>query len=89
MADHRLAGRGRGPAVGRGPRAVAAAACSGAALPGARIRGAGRVNPPASTTPFFNQRFAAFCVGIAVFAFVAWVAGKAPVAEGPPPSWPQ
>ncbi len=35
------------------------------------------VNPPASTMPFLNQRFAAFCVGIAVFTFVTWLAGKA------------
>ncbi len=26
------------------------------------------------TTPIFNQRFGEFCVGIAVFAFAAWVA---------------
>ena len=32
------------------------------------------VNPPASTTPFLNQRFAAYCAGIAVFAFAAWLA---------------
>jgi uncharacterized membrane protein len=32
------------------------------------------VNPPASTTPFFNQRFATYLVAIAAFAFVAWVA---------------
>lgn len=32
------------------------------------------VNPPASTTPFFNQRFAAYCAAIAVFAFTAWLA---------------
>ena len=47
------------------------------------------VYPPASTMPFLNQRFATFCVGIAVFSFVAWVAGEAPVAEGPLLSWPQ
>jgi uncharacterized membrane protein len=49
------------------------------------------VNPPASTMPFLNQRFATFCVGIAVFSFVAWVAGKAPVKEGAksPLLWPQ
>jgi uncharacterized membrane protein len=47
------------------------------------------VYPPASTMPFFNQRFATFCVGIAVFSFVAWVAGKVPVAEGPLLSWPE
>jgi uncharacterized membrane protein len=39
--------------------------------------------------PVLNQRFATFCVGIAVFAFVAWVAGKEPVEEDPesPLSW--
>ena len=35
------------------------------------------VNPDASVTPIFNERFASYCVGIAVFAFVAWVALKA------------
>ena len=34
-------------------------------------------NPPASTVPFFNERFGTYCVAIAVFAFVAWVARKA------------
>jgi uncharacterized membrane protein len=49
------------------------------------------VNPPASTMPFLNQRFATFCVGIAVFSFVAWVAGKAQVEQGAksPLLWPQ
>ena len=32
------------------------------------------VNPSASNTPLFNERFGTFCVGIAVFAFVAWLA---------------
>jgi len=32
------------------------------------------VNPPASATPIFNQRFATYCVAIAVFAFLAWLA---------------
>ncbi len=32
---------------------------------------------PASSTPFFNQRFASYLIGIAVFAFVARVAGRA------------
>jgi uncharacterized membrane protein len=32
------------------------------------------VNPAASTTPFFNERFAVYCVAIAAFAFAAWVA---------------
>jgi uncharacterized membrane protein len=35
------------------------------------------VNPPASTTPIFNERFASFCVGIAIFALVGWIAFKA------------
>lgn len=48
------------------------------------------VNPPASTTPFFNERFGAYCVGIAAFAFVAWVARKAQREESleHPFSWP-
>lgn len=47
--------------------------------------------PPASTVPFLNQRFATFCVGIAVFAFVAWVAAKAPGEVIPefPIAWPK
>ncbi|HEY6445716.1 MAG TPA: DUF2339 domain-containing protein [Acidobacteriaceae bacterium] len=35
-------------------------------------------NPSASTTPIFNQRFGAYCVGIAVCALVAWLAAHAP-----------
>jgi uncharacterized membrane protein len=34
-------------------------------------------NPPASATPFFNERFGSYLVGIAVFGFAAWVAIKA------------
>jgi uncharacterized membrane protein len=34
-------------------------------------------NPPASATPFFNERFGSYLVGIAVFAFAAWIAFKA------------
>ena len=41
------------------------------------------VNPPASTVPFLNQRFATYCFGIAVFAFAAWVAWKAPSEQEP------
>jgi uncharacterized membrane protein len=46
------------------------------------------VNPPASTTPFFNQRFATYCIGIAVFAFVAWLASKAAIDETPESALP-
>ena len=35
------------------------------------------VNPTASTMPIFNERFGSYCVGIAVFAFAAWIAMKA------------
>jgi uncharacterized membrane protein len=35
------------------------------------------VNPAASTTPFFNERFGCYCAGIAALAFVALVALKA------------
>ena len=35
------------------------------------------VNPPAATTPFFNQRFGTYLAAIAVFAFVAWLARQA------------
>lgn len=35
------------------------------------------VNPEAAATPFFNQRFATYCVAIVVFASVAWLAAHA------------
>ena len=35
------------------------------------------VNPTASATPVFNERFGTYCVAIGVFAFVAWVAAQA------------
>ena len=41
------------------------------------------VNPAASATPIFNQRFGTYCVAIAVFAFAAWIAIKAKAKEGP------
>lgn len=34
-------------------------------------------NSAASTTPIFNERFGTYCVGIAVCAFVAWLAAHA------------
>ena len=48
------------------------------------------VNPSASTTPLFNQRFGTYCVAITVFAFVLWLARKAPPEDRPqdPASWP-
>ncbi|HKD61869.1 MAG TPA: DUF2339 domain-containing protein [Terracidiphilus sp.] len=39
------------------------------------------VNPPASLTPVFNQRFAAYVVAIAAFAIVAWLAAHAEAEE--------
>jgi uncharacterized membrane protein len=39
------------------------------------------VDTPAATTPFFNERFGTFCVGIAVFAFVAWLARQSTAEE--------
>lgn len=49
------------------------------------------VHPPAGLTPVFNQRFATYCFGIAVFAFVAWLAARAPGEEEVFTSfhWPQ
>jgi uncharacterized membrane protein len=35
------------------------------------------VNPPASITPFLNQRFATYCVAISVFVFTVWMTGRA------------
>ncbi|MGA9060091.1 MAG: DUF2339 domain-containing protein [Terracidiphilus sp.] len=48
------------------------------------------VNPPAATTPFFNQRFGTYLVAIAVFVFVGWLARNSRDAESPEPglSWP-
>jgi uncharacterized membrane protein len=48
------------------------------------------VNPAASATPIFNERFGTYCVAIAVFAFVAWVAAQAHALEGieQAPVWP-
>ncbi len=48
------------------------------------------VNPPASTTPFLNQRFATYAVAIAVFAFVAWLAHRSNADEQVEPilRWP-
>ena len=34
------------------------------------------VNPPASTTLFFNQRFGTYCVAIAASVFIGWVATR-------------
>ena len=36
------------------------------------------INPSAAATPIFNQRFGAYCVAIAVFAFAAWLAAPEP-----------
>ena len=41
------------------------------------------VNPAASTTPLLNERFGTYCVAIAVFAFVLWLARKAPSENRP------
>jgi uncharacterized membrane protein len=47
------------------------------------------VNPDASTTPIFNERFGTYCVAIAVFVFTAWLAHKLEAEEDveQPPSW--
>jgi len=34
------------------------------------------INPDVANTPIFNERFGTYCVGIAVFAFAAWIALK-------------
>ena len=41
------------------------------------------VNPEASLTPVFNQRFATYCVAIAVCVFAGWVAMRAGTAADP------
>jgi uncharacterized membrane protein len=47
------------------------------------------INPPASTTIVFNQRFGTYLAGIAVFAFVAWISYRAAKIENKefPISW--
>jgi uncharacterized membrane protein len=45
-------------------------------------------NPSASTMPIFNERFGSYCVGIAVFAFAAWLALKAKEKTEGSGSWP-
>jgi uncharacterized membrane protein len=39
------------------------------------------VNPPASTMPLLNQRFATYCIGIVAFALVIVIARKAQLTE--------
>jgi uncharacterized membrane protein len=48
------------------------------------------VNPSASVTPIFNERFGTYCVAIAVFAFAAWLASRTSTDADPEhlPSWP-
>ncbi len=48
------------------------------------------VNPPAATQPFLNERFGTYCVAIAVFAFMAWLAAHTRDEEAPtaPMHWP-
>lgn len=47
------------------------------------------LNPDASVTPIFNERFGTYCVGIAACAFVAWIAARAKVGSFPEElSWP-
>ncbi len=41
------------------------------------------INPAASLTPVFNQRFATYCVAIAVCAFAGWVAMRARTTDDP------
>jgi len=42
------------------------------------------VNPPASLTPIFNERFGTYLFAIAVCAFVAWLGAHAEEPEGAP-----
>jgi uncharacterized membrane protein len=47
------------------------------------------INPPASTTIVFNQRFASYLAGIAAFAFAAWISYRSAANEDQsfPLSW--
>jgi len=49
------------------------------------------VNPPASTTPIFNERFGTYLFAIAICAFVAWLASRGDAAAGHEPTvaWPE
>jgi uncharacterized membrane protein len=40
------------------------------------------MNTPVSTRPILNERFGTYCVAIAVFAFVAWLASNSKEKEG-------
>jgi uncharacterized membrane protein len=46
-------------------------------------------NPPASLTPIFNERFGTYLFAIAVCAFVAWLATRAPDRSKHEPAWPE
>jgi uncharacterized membrane protein len=46
------------------------------------------LNPAASTTPIFNERFGTYLFGVAVCGVVAWLAAGAPEHAGHPPAWP-
>jgi len=46
------------------------------------------INPIATLTPVFNERFATFCVAIGAFAFTAWLAASAK-ADSDDIFWPQ
>jgi uncharacterized membrane protein len=48
------------------------------------------VNPPAANRPILNERFGTYCVAIAVFAFLAWLARSSHDEQEPSPvmHWP-
>jgi uncharacterized membrane protein len=48
------------------------------------------VHTPASTMPLLNERFATYCVAIALFAFIAWLASNMLAEEDPSEAltWP-
>jgi uncharacterized membrane protein len=48
------------------------------------------VNPPAANRPILNERFGTYCVAIAVFAFLAWLARNSHDEQEPSPvmHWP-
>jgi uncharacterized membrane protein len=47
------------------------------------------VNPPASVTPIFNERFGTYLFAIAVCAFVAWLAARVAGGSKGEPAWPE
>jgi len=77
LADDWMAYGRSGAAVGCPSGAVAIAARAALICLALGLMALLVVNPDAIATPVFNERFGTYCVGIAVFAFAAWLAARA------------